>query len=229
MLRAKKDFGITAAVIMAITVAATSAAAAGTALALSVPTPQVLNNLTSSTGVVLSTQSAINQHLYRGIMLLNQQVDLLQEQMNIIPEVLTSTCVTSMTGLCITSTQYTNLSRAANISKHLGTLLNGTWTFEFDKLTQTLRQEISSLNASRVDIAKAMDFISWVNHATSFAKQWAGVGALFILFGLGFLLLIRFITSIRASVRRDRLIFQQAMVALKTGSSPQVWLSILDR
>ena len=80
-LRAKRDFGISA--IIAIAVAATAAVAAATATGLvlgtAVPTAHTLNNLSQATAKALTVQENIDVNLTMKILILNQGVDLLQE------------------------------------------------------------------------------------------------------------------------------------------------------
>ena len=51
------------------------------------------------------------------VMILNQRVDLLQEQMNLMSQILSTSCIQPLSGICITSNLYSNLSRAANLSR----------------------------------------------------------------------------------------------------------------
>ncbi|XP_037066688.1 uncharacterized protein LOC119089013 [Peromyscus leucopus] len=146
--RHKRDFGITAAIVTAIAVSATAAAVAAASLATAVPTAKALNTLSGSTAQALYTQMAVNMQLQRGIVLLNQRVDLLQEQIDILQQVITAACVVPMSGLCLTTVQYNNFSRAANYSKYLSALLTGTWNAEFDNLTNVLRAEIIMINST---------------------------------------------------------------------------------
>ncbi|XP_044091581.1 uncharacterized protein LOC122897413 [Neovison vison] len=132
LLRHKRDFGITAAVIAAI---AASTAAAAIALTTSVQTAATLNNVTGLVAEALATQDQINGHLHAGILIVNQRVDLVQEQVDILGSLLAIGCISNMPGLCVTPVTYSNLTIAANLSKQLGRMLNGTWNLKFQNLT----------------------------------------------------------------------------------------------
>ena len=76
LLRHKRDFGITAAIIAAIAASATAATVAAVALTTSVQTEAALNNVTGMVAEALATQEQINGHLHAGILIVNQRVDL---------------------------------------------------------------------------------------------------------------------------------------------------------
>ncbi|XP_032197625.1 uncharacterized protein LOC116590063 [Mustela erminea] len=155
--RHKRDFGITAAIIAAVAAPAAPATAAAVALTTSVQTASTLNNLTTGVAEALATQELINGHLQAGIMIVNQQVDLIQEQVDILQKLLTTGCIQSLSGLCITSVAYNDLSIATNLSKELSRHLNGTWSNQYYNLTRLLRQEIFTINATKIDIAPLRD------------------------------------------------------------------------
>ena len=80
-MKAKRDFGISAIIAIAVDVAAAEAAAtaAGLALGTAIPTAHMLNNLSQATAKALTAQENINVHLAMAILILNQRVDLLQK------------------------------------------------------------------------------------------------------------------------------------------------------
>lgn len=171
LLCPRRDFGITAAIVAAIAVSATAATVAGISLATSIPTAEALNNLTASTAEALQTNLAVVQHLRAGIMIVNQRVDLLQESVEQIEGMLAAHCVRSMPGVCVTSTAWVNNSLAANHSRRLSLMLNGTWSAEFDTLTKTMRRQIFSINTTKVQIATAKEFAAYVLSAVSHLKE----------------------------------------------------------
>ncbi|XP_052594111.1 uncharacterized protein LOC128110428 [Peromyscus californicus insignis] len=222
--RQKRDFGITAAIVTAIALSDTAAGLAAASMATSVPTAQALNELSSNTAKALQSQNAINVHLHRGITLLNQRVDLLQEQIDIMEGVLTSACIAPMTGLCITSITYENWTRAANLSKQLSAMITGAWTAEFDNLTATLRNEIVAVNSTRVHVATAEELLTWIHQSFNFLKEWAGLGALLVLVILAFLVCLWCFHKMRFAQRCQAAMIIQAFTAIEAGQSPQAWL-----
>lgn len=70
-----------------------------------------------------------------------------------IMQLMTVGCIHHLKGLCVTTVQYQNYSKAANLSKELSYYLNGTWNHKFENLTGTLRSYIIAINASHVDVA----------------------------------------------------------------------------
>lgn len=228
LLRPRRDFGITVA-IAAIAVSATVAAAAGISLATSIPTAEALNNLTASTAEALQTNLAVVQHLRAGIMIVNQRVDLLQESVEQIEGMLAAHCVRSMPGVCVTSTAWVNNSLAANHSRRLSLMLNGTWSAEFDTLTKTMRRQIFSINTTKVQIATAKEFATYVLSAVSHLKEWAGVGVLGTALVGAIILGLYCLCRLRAQARVERQIMVQAMLAIQGGETPQIWLSMLDQ
>ena len=66
-----------------------------------------------------------NTNLKAGILMVNQRADWLQEQMNILEQLVFASCITHMSGMCVTSVQYQNFSRAANLLRAIGAMLLG--------------------------------------------------------------------------------------------------------
>ncbi|XP_032187449.1 uncharacterized protein LOC116583488 [Mustela erminea] len=176
LLRPRRDFGITAAIVAAIAASAAAATAAAIALTTSVQTAAALNNVTGQLAEALATQEQINGHLHAGILIVNQRVDLLQEQMDILEGLLVVGCISNMKGICVTPVEYPNFTRAANISKELGKMLNGPWSAKFHNLTRLLRSQIVSLNATKVSLASVGDWVKFFQSSLSFLKEWAGIG-----------------------------------------------------
>lgn len=75
-------------------------------------------------------------------MLVNQRIDLVQEQLDILWQLAQLGCEYKMPGLCVTSIQYENFIRAANLSKSLSQFILQNWTFEFEQILQDLRTAI---------------------------------------------------------------------------------------
>uniref|UniRef100_A0A8D2B7R0 Retroviral envelope protein GP41-like domain-containing protein n=1 Tax=Sciurus vulgaris TaxID=55149 RepID=A0A8D2B7R0_SCIVU len=129
-VRAKRDFGISAIIAIAVATAAAAAAAtaAGLALGTALPTAHTLNNLSQATAEALTAQENINAHLTTGILILNQRVDLLQEQVDMLTVASQTGWLVHAQALCVTPIPYSNITAAANLSKQLGSMLNGTWS-----------------------------------------------------------------------------------------------------
>lgn len=227
LFRSKRDFGITAAIITALTVAAVGATAAAVALSQSVQTAATLNNLSSSVAEALDVQNTINGHLKGGIMILNQRVDLVQEQIDTLWQLAQLGCERKSSGLCITSVPYFNNSFAANLSRELSVFLLGNWSSDFDQMVQRLRMSIVNVNSTRVDLSLSKGLMTWISQAVSYLKEWAGMGAFaFILLGI-LLLCLYCLCRLYKSRRRDLAMLVQAMQAIDRGDSPQVWIASL--
>ena len=87
--------------------------------------------------------------------MVNQRVDWLQEQMNILEQLVFASCITHMSGMCVTSVQYQNFSRAANLSHAIGAMLLGNWSNDLNKKMKELQASIIAVNNTRVYIATA--------------------------------------------------------------------------
>lgn len=92
-----------------------------------------------------------------------------------------------------------------------------------------LRAQIVTLNATKGPIASVQDWLNMLQQSVSFLKQWAGLGALAILLVIANVFMIRWFCSLGRRQRRQQQLMAQAMMALEAGTSPQVWLGMLDR
>lgn len=102
LLRAKRDFGITAAIISAIVLSAAAATTAEIAMTNQIQTAETVNQIVERTAVVLEIQEEFNTHLASGLLLANQRIDLVQEQIEALYHMTQLSCVSSLRGLCIT-------------------------------------------------------------------------------------------------------------------------------
>ena len=82
MLRTKRDFGITAALVSAIAVSAAAATTADVAMAATTQIAETVNEIVERTASTMTTLKSIDGHLKAGILTVNQRVDLLQEQVD---------------------------------------------------------------------------------------------------------------------------------------------------
>ena len=78
--RKKRDIKITAAVVAVITVSAASVTVTGLAMAQMSLVADTVDRLTGKVSKVLQAQTALNSHIKFGLLNLNQQTALLQEQ-----------------------------------------------------------------------------------------------------------------------------------------------------
>lgn len=171
-------------------------------------------------------QNLINTHLKNGIVLVNQRVDILQEQLYLLGQTWHLGCVSSYTGLCVSSIPFNNFSRAANLSRQLGHLLNTNWSSELEELTAQLRLEIMNVSSNTVNVISMSQSAMTVFDAV---KAWSGVGVMGVIVIAGLLLLGRAICSVRRQQLQDRRVLLQAMAALEEGVSPNIWLQMLDQ
>ena len=91
--------------------------------------------------------------------MVNQRVDWLQEQMNILEHLLFASRITRMAGMCVTSVQYQNFSRATNLSRAIGVMLLGNWSHDLDTKMKELRASIVAVNNTRVEIVTAKQWL----------------------------------------------------------------------
>ena len=84
LFRQKRDFGITAAVIIAISASAAAATAAGYAMARTVQAGTKLNQLSVDLTDAINVQTSASAQLKGGLMILNQRLDLVDEQIDVL-------------------------------------------------------------------------------------------------------------------------------------------------
>ena len=78
LIRHKRDFGITAAIITAIVASAVAATTVAIAMTNQVQTAEAVNNIVEQTATALTTQEEFNAHLASGLLIANQKIDLVQ-------------------------------------------------------------------------------------------------------------------------------------------------------
>jgi hypothetical protein len=108
LVQQKRDFGITAAIVIAIVVSAASAVIAGIAMANQVNTADTINQVAEKTSEALITLQRVDSHIPSGLMLVNQRVDILQHNMEQMMDVIQISCVASTPHVCITPITYIN-------------------------------------------------------------------------------------------------------------------------
>jgi hypothetical protein len=84
LFRQKRDFGITAVVIIAISAGAAAATAAGFPMAGTVQTGTKLNQLSVEVTDAINIQTSASAQSKGGLMILNQCLDLVEEQISVL-------------------------------------------------------------------------------------------------------------------------------------------------
>lgn len=155
LFRGKRDFGISAIIVGLVVTAAVAASVTALALALSTPvqTIQTINELSMTVTTALDKQATANSQIQGGLMLINQRIDLVQEQVNILWQLAQLGCEYKMPGLCVTSVQFENSKRAANLSKTLSHYMLQNWTMEFEQMLRELRVAILQVNSTCLDLS----------------------------------------------------------------------------
>lgn len=105
--------------------------------------------------------------------------------------------------------------------------LAGNWSGEFDHLLQELRIAIVHANSTRVDVSFTAGLGTWIANAMNHLKEWAGVCLFGALICCGGVFLLWLLCKLRAQQKCDKVVFTQALAALKNGASPEAWLSML--
>ena len=110
LFRQKRDFGITAAIVVAISVSAIAATAAGIAMATTVQTDTALNQLSAMVADAVNFHTSACAQLKGGLMIVNQCFDLVEERLEILFQLVQLGCEKKLGALCITSVQYENFT-----------------------------------------------------------------------------------------------------------------------
>ena len=100
-------------------------------------------------------------------MLVNQQIVLVQEQVDILWQMAHLGCEHKLPSLCITSVQFENFTRAANLSKALSCYLLQNWTIEFEQTLRELRIAVLQVNSTRLDLSLTEGPGFWQHSPTS--------------------------------------------------------------
>ena len=111
---AGRDFGITAAIVAAISFAVVGSVMAVMAMSTSVQTASKLNELSKNVATALDAQSTIDAQLKGGLIIVKQRIDLVQ--IDTLWQLAQLGYKMKYPGLCVTSIQYENFTRAANLS-----------------------------------------------------------------------------------------------------------------
>ncbi|XP_076774498.1 endogenous retrovirus group K member 9 Env polyprotein-like [Arvicanthis niloticus] len=229
LFQQKIDFGVTAAIVTAISLAAAAATAAGFAMATTVQTSTTLNQLSATVTEAMNTHASATAQLKGGLMVVNQRLDLVEERLDILFQLAQLGCERKLGGVCITSAQYENLTRAANLSRKLSLYLIGNWSKGFVETMESLRAAIVNINATQVDLSLTEGFSSWISSAFSFFKEWVGVGLFGVALCCGLVFMLWLVCKLKAQQKHDKALISQALLAMEQGANPAVWLSRLRK
>ena len=75
--------------------------------------------------------------------------------MNILEQLVFASCITHMSGMCVTSVQYQNFYRAAKLLHAIGAMLLGNWSHDLDTKMKELQASSVAVNNTSVEIATA--------------------------------------------------------------------------
>jgi MAD (mothers against decapentaplegic) family protein 1 len=211
LFRGKRDFGISAIIVGLVATVTVAASVTASALALytSVQTTQTINELSMMITTALDKQATANLQIQGGLMLINQGINLVQEQVDSLWQLAQLGCEYKMPGLCVTSVQYENFTRAANLSKALSRYMLQNWTMEFEQTLQELRVAILQVNYMRLDLSLTKGFSTWISSAFSYFKEWVGVGLFAVIIGDGAFLFLWMVCKLKSQTKRDKMVITQ--------------------
>lgn len=136
-LRNQRDFSATAIVVAVIAALSAGAAAIGMAVSQA-STLSTLDNITKDTAAALEHQQERDLHLYTGLRMLNQRVDVMQEELDLLGALAGMPCLLQSVSTCVTPFKAAEFSHLANDSKALGKMINTTWNSNFTLLLDEL-------------------------------------------------------------------------------------------
>ncbi|XP_035297365.1 uncharacterized protein LOC118238466 [Cricetulus griseus] len=151
------------------------------------------------------------------------------EQLDILWQMAQLGCEQKLPGLCVTSIQYENFTKAANLSKSLSQFMLQNWTSDFEQTLRELRAAIIQINSTCLDLSLTEGLSSWITSAVSYFKEWVGVGLFSAAVCCGLVLLLWLVCRLRAQTKRDKVVIAQALVALEQGASIDIWLTMLKQ
>ena len=102
---------------------------------------------------ILSNEAGASAQLKGGLMILNQHLDLVEEQISVLYQLAQLGCERKLGALCITSVQYENFTRAANLSRQLSLYLAGNWSEGFDETLEALMEAVLRIKSTGVDLS----------------------------------------------------------------------------
>ena len=132
-----------------------------------------------------------------------------------------------MGALCITSVQYENFTRAANLSRQLSLYLAGNWSEGFNETLEALREAVLRIKSTGVDLSLTEGLSSWISSAFSYFKEWVGVVLFAAAICCGLVFMLWLVCKLRTQQNLDKVVITQALAAIEQGASPEIWLSML--
>ena len=227
LFRQKRDFGITAAMIIAISASAAAATASGYTMANTVQAGTKLNQLSVEVTDAINVQTSASAQLKGGLMILNQRLNLVEEQISVLYQLAQLGYERKLGALCITSVQYENFTHAANLSRQLSLYLVENLSEGFDETLEALRAAVLRINSRRVDLSLTEGLSSWISSAFSYFKEWVGVLLFAAVICCGLVFMLWLVFKLRTQQNRDKVVITQALAAIEQGASPEIWLSML--
>nr|XP_030708315.1 uncharacterized protein LOC115850817 [Globicephala melas]XP_030710707.1 uncharacterized protein LOC115852240 [Globicephala melas] len=226
LVRQRRDLGITAALIIALTASVTAAATAAAAMVNQVQSAAVINGIVKQTSLALENQNRFNTHLHAGILSLNQRMDLLEDAFEELYDMLQLGCVAKFNHLCVTP--YKIIGRL-NQSKLIGEYLKGNWSEEAERLLFEQRLQIIHLNTTELHPISFGNFASWLSSTFLFFKEWVGMGAFGILCAVGIALCLWLVCRLKRKSHTQKIMLMQALVAIENGQPAGAWISLLNK
>ena len=95
------------------------------------------------------------------------------------------------------------------------------------EFSRKLLLQIAKLNSTRLDPVTLGDFTSWITNAFSFFKEWEGMLAWGAVVLLGCVFCIWLLCQLKREHAQYKAVVYQALMAIKDGTSPNVWLASL--
>ena len=96
-----------------------------------------------------------------------------------------------------------------------------------EQLSRKLLLQIAKLNSTRLDPVTLGDFTSWITNAFSFFKEWVGMLAWGAVVLLGCVFCIWLLCRFKREHAQYKAVVYQALMVIKDGASPNVWLASL--
>jgi hypothetical protein len=149
--------------------------------------------------------------------------------MNILEQLVFASCITHMAGMCVTSVQYQNFSRVANLLHAIGAMLLRNWSHDLYTKMKELRASIVAVNNTHVETATAKQWLEIIQGTVGFLKNWGGMAFWTFLLTVVCGGMLWWMAHMRRQHRADKRTLVQAMAALEAGTSPQCLLNMLDQ
>jgi hypothetical protein len=96
-----------------------------------------------------------------------------------------------------------------------------------EQLSRRLLLQIAKLNSTRLDPVTLGDFTFWITNASSFFKEWEGMLAWGAVVLLSCVFYIWLLCRFKREHAQYKAVVYQALMAIKDGASPSVWLASL--